>query len=420
MTEGTLQIHFINVGQSTAVLLESSSNETMLIDTGDYQTDGEAVLQYLKAHNITRIDHLVTSHADADHIGGHAAVIDYFETEAEGIGAVYDPGLAASSQTYEEYLDAVEAHNVELFEVHTGDTIPFDGASIQVLAPPEEYLADEARNENSVVLQVSHGAFQFLTTGDGEAATESYLVETYGKSLDATVFKTGHHGSDSSNSPALLEATSPQVAIISSAYDSQYGHPHEAVLERLATRRIDTYWTAVHGTIVVTSTGDRFTVATQADATTEPLGLRDAPPVEPGAGGAVERRQTYVVDGSETGELTDEPTQARGSPAVVQVHADATGTDGANLNDEYIALKNTGATTVESGGWTVADAAGHQCRIPSSVPLAPGATLTLRSGRATDTATDLYWGAGDPIWNGGGDTVTVRSHATETVLTEAY
>lgn len=421
-TEGSLEIHFINVGQSTGILLQSSDNETMLIDTGDFRTDGEDVLQYLQNHNIQRIDHLVSSHNDADHIGGHEAVINYYENEAGGVGAVYDPGLAASSQTYEGYLDAVETHNVDLFEVRAGDSIPFEGASIQVLSPPEDYLAGEARNENSIVLKVSHGSFQYLTTGDGEEAAEEYLVETYGDGLNANLFKTGHHGSDSSNSAELLAATSPQVAIISSAYDSQYGHPHEEVLQRLSERSIDTYWTAVHGTIVVTSTGQRFSVATQAAAPTEPLQLRQAESVEPGTGGLVERRHTYDVLGGSTSDPTVSPrtTQSGVSLSLSQVHADAAGADGENLNDEYIVLRNTGDQGLDLSGWTVSDAAGHQYEIPSGVTLAPDATLTIRTGTGSNTNTELYWGASSPIWNNGGDTVTVRTNADEVVLIEAY
>ncbi len=72
---GTLEVHFINVGQSVATLLVSPDNETMLIDSGDFTDDGEYVLQYLDRQGIDRIDHFVVSHNDADHIGGNAAVI---------------------------------------------------------------------------------------------------------------------------------------------------------------------------------------------------------------------------------------------------------------------------------------------------------------------------------------------------------
>jgi competence protein ComEC len=71
--DGTLEVHNINVGQSVSTLVVAPSGETMLIDTGHFRDDGEHVLQYLRAHDISRIDHLVVSHNDADHIGGNAA-----------------------------------------------------------------------------------------------------------------------------------------------------------------------------------------------------------------------------------------------------------------------------------------------------------------------------------------------------------
>jgi Predicted hydrolase (metallo-beta-lactamase superfamily) len=161
-TNGSLEVHYINVGQSVSTLIVGPDGDTMLVDTGHYNDDGEYVLQYLQAHDITRIDHLVTSHNDADHIGGNAAVIEYFETEADGIGAVYDPGIAASTQTYEKYLDAVESYNVTLYETREGDAIDFGTTDIAVLGPPNPYLESRDRNENSIVLKITHGETSFL------------------------------------------------------------------------------------------------------------------------------------------------------------------------------------------------------------------------------------------------------------------
>ena len=128
--EGIVEVHFINVGQSVSTLIIGPTGETMLVDTGHYRDDGEHVLQYLERHDINRIDYLVTSHNDADHIGGNAAIIEYYETEADGIGAVYDPGIAASTQTYAEYLDAVEEYDVTLYETREGDTIQIGRAHV--------------------------------------------------------------------------------------------------------------------------------------------------------------------------------------------------------------------------------------------------------------------------------------------------
>jgi competence protein ComEC len=406
----------------------------MLIDTGHYTDDGEYVLEYLQRHEITQLDHLVTSHNDADHIGGNAAIIEYYETEAEGIGAVYDPGIAASTETYAEYLDAVEEHDVTLYETREGDTISFGEVDIDVLGPPDPYLENEARNENSIVLKLTYGETSFLLSGDAEDDQEAYLIDTYGAELQSTVLKAGHHGSSSSSSESFIDAVAPQAVIVSSAYDSQYGHPTEEVLQRFADRSLPTYWTATHGTIVLVSDGNDVSVQTQRDAPTDPLALRDGEPIDPGTGGDVVERDQLggdPVDGGSGGETGDEPDNAdkqnettSTDPAaaleVATINADAEGNDGENLTDEYIIFENTGDEPIELSGWTVEDEAAHSYEFPQGFTLEAGATVTLRTGSGTDTDTELYWGSASPIWNNDGDTVTLSNPDDEHVLEVSY
>ncbi len=291
----TATVNFINTGQSESTLVVGPTGETMLVDTGHFSDDGEHVLASLRARDIDRIDYLVVSHNDADHIGGNAAIIDYYETEADGIGAIYDPGIAASTRTYGEYLDAVEEHDVPLYETRAGDSIPFEGVGVSALGPPEPYLDNRTRNENSVVLKLEYGETTYLLTGDAEADQEAQLVERYGDRLRTTVLKTGHHGSTTSTSPALLDAASPRRVVVSSAYDSEYGHPHPDVLLRLASRSIPTYWTATHGDIVLVTDGQSVTVRTRRAAPTGPLELRDGAPVAPGNGSELAVRETFLA-----------------------------------------------------------------------------------------------------------------------------
>jgi competence protein ComEC len=407
------------------VLIIGPTGETMLYDTGHYQDDGEHVLEYLQAHNISRIDHLVVSHNDADHIGGNAAIIEYYETEASGVGAVYDPGIAASTQTYSGYLDAIEQYQVTLYETREGDSIQFEDVDVGVFGPPEPYLESEARNENSIVLKLSFGQTSFLLTGDAEDDQEAYLVEEYGDRLNATVLKAGHHGSSSSTSEGLLDAAQPQAVVVSSAYDSQYGHPTEAVLDRLQARSVPAYWTATHGDVVLVSDGDQVSVRTQAAAPTDSSRLREGEPIAPEATGNVVERT--VLNGQSTEPATTTTvatdggtTTTGGALALAEVHADAEGDDRETLNDEYIVLKNTGSDTLDLSGWTINDAADHTYTIPDGTTLAPGDTLTIHSWSGSDTASDLYWGSGTPIWNNGGDTVTVRNRQDDVVLNETY
>ena len=427
---GTLSVHMINVGQSESILVVGP-NETMLIDTGNFVDDGAPVRRYLRERGIDRIDHLVVTHADADHIGGTAAIIEMLETEGEGVGAIYDPGIAASTQTYERYLDAVEAYNVTLYETRAGDRLGFADADVDVLAPPEPYIDTSDRNENSIVLGLTHGQARFLFTGDAGPREEAYLVDRYGDRLRATVLKTGHHGSNSSTSAALLDAVGPTAATISSAYDSRYGHPDEAVLDRLAAANVTTYWTATHGTVRFTSTGRRITVATQQAAPTDPRAIRDGIRIDPGSNASLEQRAVIwtatgtVADAtpSATARSTATPTATASdepSLAIAEIHADAAGDDWENLDGEYLVLENQGQTALNLTGWTVSDASGATYTFPAGVTLQPGSTVTLYTGDGTDSATARYWGAGRPVWNNGGDTITVSASNGTTVLTEGY
>ncbi|MFC7071326.1 lamin tail domain-containing protein [Halobaculum lipolyticum] len=102
---------------------------------------------------------------------------------------------------------------------------------------------------------------------------------------------------------------------------------------------------------------------------------------------------------------------------IARIHADADGDDAANLNDEYVVVRNRGDDAVALAGWTLTDAAGFEFVFPDGTTLAAGETLTVHVGSGDDTATDLYWGRSRPTLNNGGETVTLRD-AGGTVVAE--
>ncbi|ERG88339.1 MAG: putative hydrolase (metallo-beta-lactamase superfamily) [halophilic archaeon J07HX5] len=104
---GVLEVQYITVSQAASTLIVGPGGETLLIDTGDFRDNGQAVVEYLERQNIDRLDCLVTAHPDADHIGGHARLIDRLKTTDAGVGVIYDPGITATTETCEAYLDAV-------------------------------------------------------------------------------------------------------------------------------------------------------------------------------------------------------------------------------------------------------------------------------------------------------------------------
>ncbi|MFC4543327.1 ComEC/Rec2 family competence protein [Halosolutus amylolyticus] len=277
--DGELEVHHVDVGQGDATLIVTPHGETILIDSGDWRDDGRDVIDYLESQGIDRVDHLIATHGHADHIGGHAAVIEHFEEHGDGVGAVYDTGVVHTSQTYEEYLDAVEGYDVTLFEVGDGYDLSLENDAVEasVVHPPAD-TADRTDDldYSSLVLAIEFGEFTYLTTGDAGGDAEQRLVEQRSHEIDADAYQVGHHGSSSSSTEPFLDAVDPQVAIVSSAADSQYGHPHDEVLESLADRNVRTYWTGVHGDVVLETDGRTVSMTTERDASTDPLDLLEA------------------------------------------------------------------------------------------------------------------------------------------------
>ena len=288
-----LELHHIDVGQGDATLVIDPSGETMLIDSGDWRDDGDTVIDYLETHGVDRIDHLVATHGHADHIGGHAAIIEHFETEAEGIGAAYDSGVAHTAQTYDNYLDAVEAHDVTLFEVEEGDSLEFGESDVAFFNPPAGDSGTDL-HYNSVTLTITYGDVTYLTTGDAEEDAESRMVDEHGEALAADVYHAGHHGSSTSSTAPFMDVVDPAVAVISSAYDSQYGHPHDEVLERFAEHGIETYWTGIHDDVVIATDGDALAVTTSSDGPTDAEALLEETPDDDDQSAIA----THTVDGA--------------------------------------------------------------------------------------------------------------------------
>ena len=129
---------------------------------------------------------------------------------------------------------------------------------------------------------------------------------------------------------------------------------------------------------------------------------------------AAQSNETGVWDFSLDSRTGDE------SLSVVEIHEDAAGDEYDNLDDEYVVFENTGDTTIDLGGYTVADEADHVYTFPSGVSLDPGEEIRLTTGIGTDTRSEVFWDQEAPVWNNGGDTVTVRAPDGTVVAERSY
>ena len=247
-TLSELSVHFIDVGQGDATLIQCDGH-AMLIDAGD-NSKGTAVQLYLTKQGIEKLDYLVLTHPDADHIGGADVIITKFD-----IDHIFMSDYTQDTKTYEDVLDALQYKNENWFTPSVGDTYSLGDADFTILAPLNTY--DNA-NDSSVALMLTHGEKKFLFTGDCSENAEKDMAAD-GQNLSADVYLVGHHGSRYSSSQTFMDAVSPTYAVISCGEYNSYGHPGAEVLNRFRAMGIQVFRTDEQGSIVATSDGSDIT-----------------------------------------------------------------------------------------------------------------------------------------------------------------
>lgn len=358
-----MQVHFIDVGQGDSILIESPSGKTMLID-GGVKGAGQQIVSYLKELGINKLDIVVATHPDADHIGGLIPVLDNMTIEQ-----FYDSGKVHTSQTFEEMLTRIDEKNIPYHVPKIGDDIEFDkDVNVKVLNANDQATDN---NDASIVLKMTYGNVSFLLTGDAGVALEKEMLQY---DVKATVLKAGHHGSNTSSSEEFIQAVKPEVTILSYGEDNKYGHPHAEVEDRLQAIGSKIYATADLGTITVSTDGVNYTV---------------------------NGKETSSV---ETGNILskEEPTTA-----IEIVSKD--------LVTEIVGIKNSGQHAVSLKDWQLISIEGHQVYNFPNLSLQPGKTIYITSGtNAREGQNYLKWTT-KQIWLNAGDAAQLRNEKGELV-----
>ena len=262
--DGRLHITALDVGQGDAILVETPTGVTMLVDGGP---DPELTLRHLGANlpfHVRAIDLLVLTHPHQDHVGGLVEVLERFE-----IGAVLHAGIGFENAAYDRLMADAEAGSVPVGIARAGQRLALDEfTGIEILYPTEADarapLPEGDINNGSVVLLVRHGGFSAILTGDAEAPVEGALVAR-GALGPVDLLKVGHHGSHSSTTPDFVAALRPGVAVISAGVDNEYGHPAPETLATLgALPDIAVYRTDRQGDVEIVTDGRTYRVRTDA------------------------------------------------------------------------------------------------------------------------------------------------------------
>jgi len=248
LLNGTYRIVIADIGQGSATIIQTPDGKNIVYDCGQYFDRFE---DDLARFNVRNVDLLITSHPDADHIGGCRTLLEEYP-----VARVVDNGFDSESITSMHYRRLVnESQNyIRRAQDTTDEEFPF----IKYILPYDTATFKDA-NENSIGLKLTFGNATILFTGDCETECEEELVKT--TDLDADVYIAGHHGSRTSSTVGALNEITPDVVLISAGEDNRYGHPHPEALARIRKHTENIFSTAERGYLVIETNGDTLTVS---------------------------------------------------------------------------------------------------------------------------------------------------------------
>ncbi len=265
---GDLRVTAFDVGQGDALLVQFPNGRRLLVDAGGQSADGRdlgerVVGPALRARGIRRVDYLLVTHADLDHIGGAVSLVREFAPGEVWTGIPVD-GDAGTARL----RAAADETGAAWRRLEAGDGLAVGAVDVRVLHPgPADWDRQRVRNDDSVTLAVTLGGVRVLLTGDiGEAvepavAASAAAAATAAPAPRLTVLKVAHHGSAGASSAPFLQGVQPAVALVSAGAGNPFGHPAAATLERLAQAGADLWRTDRDGEVTVRTDGRSVEVA---------------------------------------------------------------------------------------------------------------------------------------------------------------
>lgn len=260
-----LRVTFVDVGQGDCALIEGPRGTKILVDGGgipsylhsDFDVGEKIVLPFLRHRGVRTLDYVVATHADEDHVRGLLSVLKRIKVRNLVVSGYDDPAPA-----FQELLRAARFADIPIYREQSGTAwVLEEGLSWRFLYPDAIHTGTRSdTNANSVVFELDYGSRSFLFTGDIEGEVEGELI-AHARHVD--VLKVAHHGSEYSTTEQFLQHVRPQYAIISAGKRNQYGHPHQATLNRLRQVGAKIYRTDQQGAITVRTDGTQLQIDTE-------------------------------------------------------------------------------------------------------------------------------------------------------------
>lgn len=239
-----VKVTFFDVGKGDAILVETREH-TMLIDAG-YDKTYKVVYDYLTEHDIQKLDYLIITHFDKDHVGGADRIINNV-----AVGEILQPDYESDAGQYQEYCAVVAGKGLQPVSVTESMEFALDGAEFYIY-PPQKKSYKEEDNDFSLVISMVYKEKSFLFAGDCEEERLNELLNQEEFVLSHDVLKVPHHGKKEDNSKEFLKAVSPKAAVITCSAEEPASEKICTMLEELGA---EVYLTS-EGTVTCLCDGD--------------------------------------------------------------------------------------------------------------------------------------------------------------------
>lgn len=254
-----LTVTFLDVGQGDSTLIQTPGGKSVLIDAGNiapWDMGKTVVHPALKYYGINKLEAVITSHYDADHVGGIPFILSEMRT-----GLIIDNGRKNHHFLQYRHLISDRQGNHRVF--HAGTVLHLDRHTrLEWLYPYASLPLSSDKNNASLVLKLTYKNMSVLLPADLENEGEHILLTNAKEKLNADILKCGHHGSITSTTPEFLSAVSPKLAVISCGTNNPFHHPHPNVTKTLKSNQIPILRTDKHGAIELKTNGKTLKIKT--------------------------------------------------------------------------------------------------------------------------------------------------------------